>query len=112
SISSLSPTAAAAGQAVTITGINFGATQGSSSVTFNGTAATTIGAWSSTSITASVPAGATTGPVVVTVNGVASNGATFTFLPTPAIASLSPPAGARGQAVTIVGTSFGATQGS
>ena len=49
-ITSLSPTTGAAGTSVTITGTNFGATQGSSTVTFNGTAATPT-SWSATSIT-------------------------------------------------------------
>jgi len=62
---------------VTITGTNFGATQGASTVTFNGTAAT-VTSWSATSIVAPVPNGATTGNVVVTVGGVASNGVNFT----------------------------------
>ena len=38
-----------------------------------------VTAWSSGSITATVPGGATTGNVVVTVNGVASNGVNFTM---------------------------------
>jgi len=110
-ISSLSPTSATVGTAVTITGTNFGATQGSSTVTFNGTAATPT-SWSATSIVVPVPAAATTGNVVVTVNTVASNGVPFTVLPTPAISSLSPSSGVVGTAVTIAGTNFGASQGS
>jgi len=39
-VATLSPTSGTAGTPVTITGTNFGATQGSSTVTFNGTAAT------------------------------------------------------------------------
>jgi hypothetical protein len=78
SITSLSPTSGAVGASVTIAGANFGTTQGTSSVTFNGTTATTITSWSATSIVATVPPGATTGNVVVTVGGVASNGLTFT----------------------------------
>ena len=76
-ITSLSPTSGAVGTSVTISGNYFGASQGSSTVTFNGTAATPT-SWSNTSIVAPVPAGATTGYVVVTVGGVASNGVTFT----------------------------------
>ena len=82
SISSLSLSSAAVGTPVTITGTNFGATQGTSTVTFNGTAATPT-SWSATSIVAPVPAGATSGNVVVTVGGVASNGVAFTVLQTP-----------------------------
>jgi RHS repeat-associated protein len=111
SITSLSPTSGAVGASVTITGTNFGATQGTSTVTFNGTAATTIGSWSATSIVATVPTGATTGNVVVTVGGVASNGSSFTVVSAPSITSLSPTSGTVGASVTITGTNFGATQG-
>ena len=72
-VGSLSPNSGAVGAAVTITGTNFGTTQGSSTVTFNGTAAAAT-SWSSTSVAVTVPAGATTGNVVVTVWGRASNG--------------------------------------
>jgi len=76
-INTLSTTTGAAGTAVTISGANFGATQLSSIVQFNGIVATPS-SWSNTSIVVPVPAGATSGPVVVTVNAVASNSATFT----------------------------------
>src|SRR5207249_8912846 len=76
SISSLSPSSGAVGASVTIAGGNFGSTQGTSAVTFNGTVATPA-SWSATSIVAPVPAGATTGNVVVTVSGVASAGVSF-----------------------------------
>ena len=78
SITSLSQTSGPAGTSITITGTNFGATQGTSTVKFNGTTAAAASAWSATSITVSVPAGATTGTVVVTVLGTASNGSAFT----------------------------------
>ena len=110
-ITSLSPTSAAVGASVTITGTNFGATQGMSAVTFNGTTATSITSWSTTSIVATVPAAATTGNVVVTVGGVASNGSAFTVVAAPSITSLSPASGAVGASVTITGANFGATQG-
>jgi hypothetical protein len=76
-ILSLSPTSGPVGTSVTIAGLNFGATQGTSTITFNGTAATPT-SWSATSILAPVPSGATNGNVVVTVSGVASNGVGFT----------------------------------
>jgi hypothetical protein len=66
SITSLTPAAGAVGRSVTIAGANFGASQGTSTVTFNGTAATPA-SWSAAAIVAPVPAGATTGNVVVTV---------------------------------------------
>jgi YD repeat-containing protein len=84
-ISSLSPDAGAVGTSVTIAGTGFGATQGTSTVTFNGVVATPS-SWSATSIVAPVPAGSTTGPVVVTATGQASNDATFTLITTGTIA--------------------------
>ncbi len=109
-ISSFSPDSSAVGRSVTITGENFGATQGASTVTFNGTQGTPSN-WTATSIVVAVPAGATTGPVVVTVNGVSSAGAVFTVLLAPSIRSLSPSSAAVGAPVTIAGANFGATQG-
>jgi hypothetical protein len=111
-ITSLSQTSGAVGTPVTISGTNFGATQGSSTVAFNGTAATAT-SWSATSIAVTVPSGATTGNVIVTVGGQTSNGVSFTVsVPSPTITSLSQTSGAVGTPVTITGTNFGATQGS
>ncbi len=109
-ISSLSPLSGPVGTSVTINGSNFGATQGTSAVTFNGTSAPPA-SWSSAQIVVPVPAGATTGPVVVTVGGVASNGATFTVATPPAISSLSPRLSLRGTPVTVNGSNFGSAQG-
>ena len=112
-ISGLSVASGPVGTAVTITGSHFGATQGSSTVTFNATAASPT-SWSDTSISVPVPTGATTGPVVVTVGGVVSNGMTFTVVnnsSAPTITSLTPNSGAVGISVTIAGTNFGASQG-
>ena len=108
SISGLSSTSGPVATSITVSGANFGATQGTSALTFNGVAATPT-SWTAGSIVAAVPASATTGPVVVSVKGVPSNGVTFTV--TPKINSLSPTSGAVGTSVTISGTTFGATQG-
>jgi YD repeat-containing protein len=108
-ITSLSPTSGAVGDSITVTGTDFGTTQGSSTITFNGTSATPS-SWSNTSITVSVPTGATSGPVVTTVAGVAGNSVSFTVK--PKITAIDPGSGSAGAAVTITGTTFGATQGS
>ncbi|HEU4506846.1 MAG TPA: carboxypeptidase regulatory-like domain-containing protein [Pyrinomonadaceae bacterium] len=76
-IANLSPTTGSTGTSVTINGSNFGSTQALSTVSFNGILATPT-SWSNTSIVVPVPPGASTGPVVVTVNGIPSNGVTFT----------------------------------
>jgi hypothetical protein len=110
-ITNIQPNPAAVGTAVLITGANFGATQGGSTVTFNGTTATP-GSWSTTSITVPVPVGATTGNVVVTVNGQASYGYAFTVSSAPPnIANIEPNPATVGTLVTITGTNFGATEG-
>jgi Bacterial Ig domain/IPT/TIG domain/Family of unknown function (DUF6298)/Putative collagen-binding domain of a collagenase len=112
SISSINPTSGVVGTSVTISGANFGATQGPSAVKFNGTASTPSG-WSDASIVASVPAGATTGTVVVTVGSVASNAVSFIVTnPAPSITTLNPASGVVGTSVTISGANFGATRGS
>ncbi len=110
-ITSLWPTSGPAGTAVTIAGANFGATQGASTVAFNGTVAGTASSWSDTAIVMQVPGGASTGNVVVTAGGVASSGTLFTVTTPPAITNLWPTSGPVGMAVTITGANFGASQG-
>lgn len=80
-ITSISPNPGLAGSTVTIFGTSFGSTQGSSTVTFNGLAAA-VSNWSNGVIVALVPPSVTAGPVVVTVNGMSSNGLGFS-LPLP-----------------------------
>jgi YD repeat-containing protein len=111
SISSVTPTIGVIGTSVTVAGNGFGSPQGLSTITFNGTTATPT-AWTSTSITVPVPAGTTTGNVVVTVGGVASNGVNFTIDPAPSIGSLSQTSGSVGTPITIYGSNFLDTQGS
>ena len=76
-LTSLSVNTGPVGTTVILTGTTFSTVQGTSTVTFNGTAATAT-AWSNTSITVTVPAGATTGLVRVTVAGNQTAGITFT----------------------------------
>src|SRR5882762_8309060 len=87
----------------------FRANKGTSTVTFNGTTANPK-SWSDTSIVVPVPAGASTGVVVVNVGGVASNGVTFTVKPPPpSIASLNPGSAVTGNGpftLTVAGTNF------
>jgi hypothetical protein len=108
----LSPAQGSEGTSVTITAgsVSFGASQGTSTVTFGGVAATPT-SWNNGTITVPVPSGVSPGNqnVIVTVGGVAS-GASFGVV--PVITSLTPSTGLIGQSVTIQGTTFGATQGS
>ncbi|MCX6090135.1 MAG: IPT/TIG domain-containing protein, partial [Candidatus Atribacteria bacterium] len=77
-ISSLSPTCGPAGTVVLITGTGFGNTPGASTVKFFSGVTATVNSWSATSISVTVPAAATTGNVVVTVDGRTSNEVMFT----------------------------------
>lgn len=92
------------GATVGVLGTNFGS---SGSLNFNGTSATTQ--WTNSNITATVPNGATTGNIVVTAAGVATNGVPFTV--TPTITSLAPTTGPLNTVVQINGSGFGASQG-
>jgi hypothetical protein len=111
SITKVWPASAPVGTAVTITGSNFGASQGTSSVTCGGVSAGTAPYWSDTSITVTVPSGAATGNIVVTVNGLAGSSGPFTVTNPPTITSLSASTGAPGVSITITGTGFGSDIG-
>jgi len=103
-ISGISPTHAAEGATVTITGTGF---TGATPVKFNGTSAS-FTVVDDSHITATVPAGATRGAIQVTGGGTTVNSGTFTVDPT--ISSISPTSGPVGGSVTITGTGFsGAT---
>ena len=65
-ITSLSATTGPVGTQVVISGLGFGATQNGSAVLLSG-AAVSINSWSSTSITITIPSGAISGPMLVSV---------------------------------------------
>ena len=65
-IGSTSATTGSIGSPVVLSGTGFGAPQGNSVVLLNGTAVT-INTWSATSISITIPVGATSGPLVVSV---------------------------------------------
>jgi len=101
-ITSIAPASGMVGTIVKITGTNF---TGATAVAFNGVPATTFTVSSATSIKATVPADATSGPISVTApGGVGISGASFTL--TPTIASFTPASGPIGTKVTITGTGF------
>ncbi|NNM30864.1 MAG: hypothetical protein HKO57_15195, partial [Akkermansiaceae bacterium] len=95
------------GSTIVISGSNFGLSSGGS-VTIGGVGAS-VGSWSHTSITATVPEGQGTGiPVQVTAGGQASNLGSFDYAP-PSVNTVSaasrPTAG--GVTVTVTGSNFG-----
>ncbi|MBF9223211.1 LamG-like jellyroll fold domain-containing protein, partial [Hymenobacter ruricola] len=103
-ITSFTPLSGPVGTAVTITGTNLA---GATSVSFNGTAAGFV-VNSATQITATVPAGATTGVLAVTTpGGTATSAASFTVISVPTISSFTPASGPTGTTVALTGTNLG-----
>ena len=109
-VASLSPASGPVGTQVTIAGTGFGATQGTSVLTFNGQLPSAIASWSDTQIVATVPVTAASGPVAVNVNNVPGNLTTIFTVPPPKITAMSPAGGVAGTQVTITGSGFQANQ--
>jgi len=109
-VTGTSPVTGAALTQVQISGGGFGAIQGSSTVTFNGAAAS-VTSWSDGQITATVPAAALTGPVVVMVAGTASNSSIYFNVPATVVSSVVPANGSVGTQVTVTGSGFRAAKG-
>ena len=104
-ISSFTPASGWPGTSVTVVGSGF---TGTTAVSFNGTAAA-FTLTSGSQLAATVPAGATTGPISVTTpSGITSSPASFTVTsqPAPSITGVSPPSAAVGSSVTISGSAF------
>ena len=107
-ISSIVPTIGRFGDEITITGTNFDPQIADNSVTLNGREATILSA-TSTSILITVPDGASTGQIDVSVINFNVSGPTFTVLaPLPLITDITPLTGGVDETVTITGENFGA----
>ena len=100
------------GTSVTITGTGFADSSVANGVAFNGTPATSFNVDSDTQITATVPAGATTGPVTV-IDGEGTGTSAVDFVvtppPIPTVLLFVPSSGPRGTTVTITGTGYTGT---
>ncbi|CAA9222878.1 MAG: hypothetical protein AVDCRST_MAG56-538 [uncultured Cytophagales bacterium] len=102
-VTGFSPTSGVAGTTVTLTGSYF---EGVNQVEFNGVgAAFTV--QSATRLTATVPAGATTGPIrVISPNGTGVTNASFAVAQPPLITGFTPGFGPAGTQVTVSGNYF------
>lgn len=105
SITDFSPTEGIEGTTVTINGTNFSTVTSEDVVKFNGTTANVTAA-SATTLTVTVPAGATTGKITVEVNSqTATSSGDFKVL-VPTITGFTPMEGSAGATVTITGINF------
>ncbi|MDX2250921.1 MAG: RHS repeat-associated core domain-containing protein [Nitrospira sp.] len=105
-ITNFTPTEGPVGTTVTITGTNFDPVPGNNHVQFNGVTATVTAA-AATSLTVTVPTGATTGLITVTTAaGTATSATNFTVLVPPTINSFMPANGRAGTTVTVTGAHF------
>ena len=118
-ITSISPREGTVGMNVTISGQNFGATEGENEVTFLGAEndpsddkVAVVSTASTTQLVVEVPEDAMTGKIRVMVDGqTTTSSQTFTILVEDALAitNISPVSGIVGADVTITGQNFGAT---
>ncbi|MFD1873758.1 IPT/TIG domain-containing protein [Hymenobacter bucti] len=107
---SFSPASGPVGTLVTVTGTNL---LGATTVTLNGASVGSYSITNATSLTLTVPAGATSGPIAMTtLGGTATSLAVFTVIvpnPAPALSSLSPStieAGSNDFTLALTGTGF------
>ncbi|NGP88031.1 IPT/TIG domain-containing protein [Fodinibius halophilus] len=108
-ITGIQPESGPVGTAVTINGSNFSTSPASNSVSFNGTAAEIQSATTS-QIKTTVPDGASTGSVSVSVAGMTAQGPAFTVEEqSPGIKAINPESGAVGTEVVITGMNFSVT---
>ncbi|MFO1488755.1 MAG: IPT/TIG domain-containing protein [Verrucomicrobiota bacterium] len=100
-VTGFSPAFGAAGASITVNGASF---TGATAVKFGGVSAS-FSSVTASSLTAVVPAGATNGPVSVTVGTVTGTSAQ-TFYVTPIVSSFTPTNSAPGTSVKISGSNF------
>ncbi len=101
---SMTPLSGPSGTNVTINGTGFSAVPGETIVSFNGAKAAIVNT-TPLRVIATVPSSATTGPVVVTVNGQSDSATTFA-LQNLGISAISPGVGGPGTTVTLTGFGF------
>ncbi|WP_212003629.1 IPT/TIG domain-containing protein [Chitinophaga sp. HK235] len=107
SITTIAPLSGPVGSVITITGENFSELMEEDTVTINGKAVTILDA-SARQLVLNVPAGTTTGPLKIVVNGQQVNGPAYT-VQALGIIRLVPDNGLAGSIITVKGTGFDPT---
>lgn len=102
SVQKISPANGGAGTLIRISGAGFSSLSGPAQAFINGEAANVVSA-KDTLLVIQVPAGATSGPVKVIVNGKEASGQSFRF---QAVAAIKPLTGGKGTRVRISGSGF------
>ena len=82
SVSTVSPPSGFVGESVSVIGSNFGSTQGSNTVTVGGKTASVV-SWADSVITVTVPSGAISGSVAVSISGTPTNAVAFSVITPP-----------------------------
>jgi len=108
-ISSLNDYDGNTGDEITLTGTNFGSTQGDGTVSVNGEDAA-VTSWNNTTVVITIPASAVDGNIVLTrFDDKVTEGVGFDVIPT--LSSFSPSRRVEGEELTISGSGFGDSQG-
>jgi formylglycine-generating enzyme required for sulfatase activity len=110
-ISEINPSSFKPGAEVTIEGLGFGATRGSSVVNFGSLTVSEYKSWTATQIKVVAPEGAVSGLLYVTVNDVMSNEVDYKIIQDPKITSINPVSFPIGSEITINGVGFDDMQG-
>ncbi len=103
----IAPAYGPAGTLVTINGAGFGTAKGA--VAFNGVSAALINEWKDNKITATLPAGASSGPITVTTGGIVLSSSQASFKLSK-INSITPSYGPIGAVIKLAGEGFGTAQ--
>lgn len=104
-ITNITPMRGVAGSTIVLDGANF--VNGATAVTFNGVAATSGAVTAPTQISVQVPAGATTGPIVIiNASGSVTNTTNFVVSAEPLITDFTPLIGPAGTEVLMNGANF------
>ena len=109
-ITSVTPTALKIGEELTISGYNFGTTQGNSFISFANANASIYTSWSDKEIKVKIPDGANSGKLSVTVGNRKSNEPVISLI--PVLTAINPVTEKIGASVTISGNGFNNARGS